>query len=135
MTLKRCGKNLYVDFLAAIRTPKTRIGNNCYIGVANWIGLADIGDDFESGSHVVVLSGKGQHSFERTDIPIRLQKGRPKRVKIGADVWVGARAVIMADVARGTVIGAGSVVNKTFPEYSIIAGVPAKIIQRRGATQ
>lgn len=49
---------------------------------------------------------------------------------IPEDVWICARCIILskAKIGRGCVIGAGSVVNKCFPPYSVVAGVPAKII-------
>jgi len=130
-TLARCGENLYVDFLAAIRTPKTCIGNDVYIGHSCWIGWADIGDDVMLGGHIVVLSGAAQHSFARTDAPMRLQEGCASQVKIGRDVWVGNGAIIAADVAEGCVVGAGSVVTRTFPSHSVIAGVPARLVRSR----
>ncbi len=130
-TLSRCGENLYMDFLAAIRTSKTSVGNDVYIGHSCWIGWADIGDDVLLGGHIVVLSGAGQHGFERTDVPMRLQEGRLVQVKIGRDVWVGNGAIITADVSEGSVVGAGSVVTRTFPPYSIIAGVPARLVRTR----
>lgn len=52
---------------------------------------------------------------------------------IPEDVWVGARCIILhkAKIGRGCVVGAGSVVTKTYPPYSVIAGSPAKIIAVR----
>lgn len=49
------------------------------------------------------------------------------------DVWVGSNAVILSGVhiGRGAVIAAGSVVTKDVPPYSIVAGVPAKVIKMR----
>jgi hypothetical protein len=132
-TLAACGSSLYVDFLGAIRTPQTRVGHHVYIGVACWVGWADIGDDVMLGGHIVVLSGLAQHTFERLDIPMRAQAGQARCVRIGSDVWVGNGAIIGADVSDGTVVAAGSVVTKTFPPLSIIAGVPARIVgDRRG---
>jgi len=55
------------------------------------------------------------------------------RVIIGADVWIGHAAIVMPGVSVGTgsIIGSGSVVTKNVPDYTIVAGNPAKIIRRR----
>lgn len=129
--LASCGRNLVVDFGAAIRTPYTRIGNDCYIGIYNWIGLADIGDDFMSGSHVVILSGGRTHGFSDLSRPMRTQASEMARITIGDDVWVGAQAAIAADVASHTIVATGGVVTKSFGEYDILGGVPAACIGNR----
>lgn len=129
--LASCGRNLVVDFGAAIRTPHTRIGDDCYIGLYNWMGLADIGDDFMSGSHVVILSGGRTHGFSDLSRPMRLQGTEMKRITIGADVWVGAQVAIMADVAPHSIVATGAVVTKTFDEYDVLGGVPAAPIRSR----
>ena len=56
-----------------------------------------------------------------------------KRIVIGNDVWIGARAVILDGViiGDGAIIGACAVVTKDVPPYAIVAGVPAKIIRYR----
>jgi phosphonate metabolism protein (transferase hexapeptide repeat family) len=55
------------------------------------------------------------------------------RVIIGPDVWIGHGAIIMPGVSIGTgsVVGSGSVVTKNVPDYTIVAGNPAKMIRRR----
>jgi phosphonate metabolism protein (transferase hexapeptide repeat family) len=55
------------------------------------------------------------------------------RVIIGPDVWIGHAAIVMPGVSVGTgaIIGSGSVVTKNVPDYTIVAGNPAKIIRRR----
>jgi acetyltransferase-like isoleucine patch superfamily enzyme len=130
-TLESCGRNLVVDFGAAIRTPLSRVGNDCYIGLWSWLGWVDIGDDFMSGSHIVILSGRHQHGFHRTDVAMRLQHGAHRCVKIGEDVWVGASVTIAEDVASHSVVASGSVVTKTFEPYDILGGVPAEPIGSR----
>jgi maltose O-acetyltransferase len=54
-----------------------------------------------------------------------------KKIKIDDDIWIGANSVIMGNIGRGSVVGAGSVVNKNIEEYSICAGNPVKIVGRR----
>ena len=55
-----------------------------------------------------------------------------KKTTIGNDVWIGAGVVIIAGVTigNGVVIGANSVVTKDIPDYSIYAGVPAKLLEK-----
>jgi len=55
------------------------------------------------------------------------------RVIIGPDVWIGHGAILMPGVSAGTgsIIGSGSIVTKNVPDYSIVAGNPARIIRRR----
>jgi acetyltransferase-like isoleucine patch superfamily enzyme len=62
-----------------------------------------------------------------------LKSAHSKKITIDDDVWIGINSVIMAGVriGRGAVIGANSVVTTDVPPFSIMAGVPAKIIKKR----
>lgn len=130
-TLKSCGRNLTVDWLGVIRTKDSEIGNRVTIGVRNWINLVKMGDDIIIGDNVSIISGNKQHSFNTRKIPIRSQKGNMKKINISGDNWIGSQCVIMNDISIGTIIGAGSIVTKTFDDYSILAGNPARIIKYR----
>lgn len=130
-TLKKCGVNLMVDWLAAIRTRATEIGDRCTIGVSSWISWVKIGNDVIMGSHVVITSGRRQHDFSDLSKPIRLQAGMKYQVIINDDVWIGAHATIMSDISKGTVVGAGSVVTREYYPESIIAGNPARVLRNR----
>lgn len=61
----------------------------------------------------------------------RLYPRKVKPVKIGDNCWIGARAIILPGVTIGDycVVAAGSVVTKDFPDYSVVGGVPARVIK------
>ena len=81
------------------------------------------------------------HPWEHASIYVNkvFLEGRQKRLQpsaevvIGNDVWIGANAVILKGVTigDGAVVAAGAIVNKNVPEYSIVAGSPAKEIRKR----
>ena len=75
------------------------------------------------------------HAYARTDIPIMDQGHTYGTITIEPDVWIGANAVITANVTigQGAIVGAGAVVTHDVPPYSIVGGVPAKIIGHRQA--
>lgn len=111
-----------------------KCGNNCGLGTDSFYGCAggiELGDDVIVGNFVSMHSEN--HNCSDTEIPIRLQGTTHKGIKIGNNVWIGAKETILdgVHIGNGCVIGAGSVVTKSFPDNSVIAGVPAKIIKER----
>lgn len=133
-TLKRCGRNFTVDWLAVVRTSLSEVGDNCTLGVASWVGWVALGDDVIVGPQVVIASGGDQHGFDDLSMPMRLQRGAKRQVAVGDDVWIGAGARIVSDVSTGTVVGAGAVVTSAHPPRAVIAGVPARVIRMRGGS-
>ena len=74
------------------------------------------------------------HRYDRIDIPMYEQgESEIKEVKIGNDVWIGARSIILPGVTigDGAVIAAGSIVTKDVESYAVVGGNPAKIIKYR----
>lgn len=59
--------------------------------------------------------------------------GKGDYVKIGNDVWIGARAIILpaVTIGDGAIIGAGAVVTHDVPPYAVVAGAPARIVRFR----
>ena len=132
LTLKECASDCTITFGTIFSHSDCHIKEGVYIGANCMIGKAEINKNVIIGSNVDILSGKHQHSTESIDIPIRYQKGEFKKIKIGEDTWIGNHSVIMDDVGKGCIIGAGSVVTQPVDDYSIVAGNPAKIIKKRG---
>ena len=131
LALPRCGGDACVNFGTVFSHATAELGRRVYVGVFCSIGDVTIEDDALVGSHVSIMNGSAQHGTERLDMPVRKQPGEWPRVTIGRDVWIGDRAVIMADVGRHAVVGAGSVVTKAVPDYAVAVGVPAKVIRYR----
>lgn len=117
------------------------LGDNVLIGsnVRMWCTESFI----EIGSHVVFAPNvsiiAGNH---RSDIPgkwitqYKIEDKLPENdlpIFIGNDVWVGTNVTILngVHIGRGAIIAAGAVVNKEVPPYSIIGGIPGKVIGYR----
>jgi acetyltransferase-like isoleucine patch superfamily enzyme len=141
----------YVAADAAIFTSHLVLGDNSWIA-----GHALVRGDVEFGAHSTVnsyacISGKVRfgdgvriashasivgfnHGFDDPNVPIHAQKHYSAGIVVEDDVWIGANAVILdgVTVGKGAVIAAGAVVSKDVPPMSIVAGVPAKVVRRRG---
>jgi len=111
-----------------------KIGNNSSIGPYSYIGCSgyiEIGDNVMMSPRVSIYAEN--HLFDRPDLTIKEQGVKREFVKIEDDCWIAANVVILAGVTigRGSIIAAGSVVTKDIPPYSIVGGVPAKVIKSR----
>lgn len=127
------GSNLNIE-RGACFPQDLKIGSNSSLGVNCRIqnGGVSIGNNVLMGPDVMIFTTN--HEMSRTDIPICMQgNAKPKPVTIEDDVWIGARVMIMPGVVvkRGCVVGGGTVLTKTFPEYSVIAGNPGRVVKRR----
>lgn len=97
-------------------------------------GGLTIGNDVSVAHSTTILTV--EHGFTDSKVPIKHQPITFHPVTIADNVWIGARVVILGGVslATGTIVAAGSVVKHSVTEENCtIAGVPAKIVKRRGA--
>lgn len=130
--LKHCGKDANIE-RNAFFTPDVSVGDRSSIGVdCEVYGPVTIGNDVMMGPECVIYTSG--HRYDRTDITM-IEQGSSdvKPVSIGDDTWLGRRVMIMPGVkiGKGCVIGAGAVVTKDIPDYSVAGGVPAKVIKSR----
>lgn len=113
---------------------KIKIGNNVGIGEFAYLGGAgglEIGDECIIGQYL--SCHPENHIYSDLNISIRYQGVTRKGIKIGNNCWVGAKVTVLDGVivGNGCIIAAGSVVTKSFPDNSIIGGVPARILKSR----
>ncbi|WP_156369758.1 DapH/DapD/GlmU-related protein [Arthrobacter sp. Leaf145] len=135
------GSDFRVGRGAIIGAPhELRVGNNVSIGPRSVVQVnGSIGDFALIGMHVQII-GREDHEVSEVGVPMAMSTwvgSRESRerdeVTIGRDVWIGASCVILGGVTigEGSVIGAGSVVTKDVPSYSIAVGNPARVVRQR----
>jgi len=139
------GGDVYIDHGAYLHCGGTswcrdrggiRIGRGSYVGpqcVLFGMGEIEIGELVMIAPNAVVSSV--QHPHRDTSRPMYAQERILERVTIGDDVYIGSSAVVTPGVriGRGAVIGAGAVVTRDVTEDTIVLGVPARPVGRRGS--
>ena len=129
--IAHCASSAVIEFGTIFSSAGARIDDNVYLGPRCHIGLAHFERDVLVGPAVHVPSGRLTHGIGDESAPIRDQKGERTLVRIGAGSWIGSAAVIMAEVGRHTVVGAGAVVTKALPDRVVAGGVPARVLRTR----
>jgi acetyltransferase-like isoleucine patch superfamily enzyme len=138
MILKHNGKENLIDYKTYFRYPKRiSLGNNvainrgCRLYASYYCKDAEIviKDNVTLAPYVSIFTAT--HDYRFLDLP-----DIGKRVVIHPHVWIGANSIILpgVEVGEGAVIGAGSVVTRDIPSYSIAVGVPARVIGPRNLT-
>ena len=111
-----------------------RIGDNCSVNpfsIIYGMGGTVIGDGVRIAAHTVIVSAN--HNLATDELPLYLAGVTKKGIQIDDNVWIGAGVRILDGVRIGknTIIGAGSVVNRSLPANATAVGVPAKAIKLR----
>ncbi|ASG66427.1 galactoside O-acetyltransferase [Idiomarina piscisalsi] len=128
------GSNVKIKSGVLIEYPdKLIIGNNvslqhnCFLSA---YGQLEIGSNVSIAHGVSILTST--HKYDSDEI-IRNNKLIKSPVKIGNNVWIGMKASILSGVTigDGCVVGAHSLVTRSFNENTVIAGIPAKLIKER----
>jgi acetyltransferase-like isoleucine patch superfamily enzyme len=156
------GDDVVVDDLVVLDAKGTankgiRVGNGVFLGRATILSCKDgdieLGDHVNIGFNSEIFSGStvtvgrhglfaaytylvgGGHDFERRGTPVIEQQRRSKGIALGANVWLGAGALVMDGVRIGddVVVGAGAVVTEDLPSGAVAAGVPARVLRTREA--
>ena len=110
------------------------ISNNVYIGTGTTlfghVGL-EIGAFSLLAQNVTITPYS--HIYDNPNEHIITQGGHCQKIVIGKDCYVGMNVSIMysGSIGDGAIVGAGAVVVKAIPPYSVAVGVPAKVIKER----
>ena len=117
--------------------PALLIGDNCNFGAYNQITCTNsitIGNNLLTGKWVTITDNShGSTDLQTLQVPPSQRPVVSKgAVVIGNNVWIGEKATILPNVTigEGAVVAANSVVTKDVPPYSIVAGIPARIIKQ-----
>ncbi len=130
------GRNSIIECTGVIRDlgDGLIIGDDVGIAANAFISVrakVEIGSKTIFGPGVKIFSEN--HIFEDLNTAIYLQGASKVGVKIGEDCWIGANVVVLDGVTIGDkcVVAAGAVVTKDIPPFSIVGGIPAKVIKGR----
>ncbi|GAB2456305.1 acyltransferase [Xylanimonas ulmi] len=109
-----------------------QIGASCSLWAGDSTGRIVIGDHALFAPDVFVTASN--YDFDAVPGPVMAAPKREADVTIGANTWLGARVVVLPGVSigDGSVVAAGSVVTKDLPPGVLAAGVPARVIRKRG---
>jgi len=111
------------------------IGNNFTLNSNSQLGASFgkivIGDDCAIAPNCVLRASN--HTFNDPNVPFREQGHTYGEIILADDVWISSNCVVTANttIGKSSVVGAGSVVTKDIEPYSIVGGVPARLIKKR----
>src|SRR5215470_15341031 len=128
-----CADSAAIEFGTLFSKVGARIDDNVYIGPRCQLGLVHLEANVLLAAGVHIPSGPHTHGSDPS-APIRDQPGSRRLVRVGAGSWIGSNAVVLADVGRETIVGAGAVVTSALPDRVVAGGVPARVLKHRDPT-
>jgi maltose O-acetyltransferase len=141
--LKECGTGVLIGRNVSMNYSNISVGNDVSIGTNAMFMCTKaeikIGDHVMFGPHVFMITGG--HRMDIIGRPMKSITDSEKLpendldIVLEGDNWIGAGAIILKGVVigKGAVVAAGAVVTKDVPAYSIVGGIPAKVIKMRFA--
>ena len=137
--LSKSGKNVYISENCTFTYENIEIGDNVYIGknciFQSTYGKIIIGNNvmfgpgvnIHCGNHIIDEIGKLMNDVRKKN------PGDDGLIIIEDDCWIGSNAIILSNtrIGKGSVVGAGAIVTKDIPTYSIYTGSPTKQLRPR----
>ena len=129
LTLQKVGHDCHIALGSYFANPESSMGNRVGIGAYCVLGQVSLGDGTILATGVQVVSGSRQHlrdeSGHLTDVGRRFD-----RTTVGKECWIGAGAIVMANLGDMVTVALGSVVFRDVPSGALVAGNPARLIPR-----
>ena len=127
-----CAPSAVIEFGVLFSQVGARIDDHVYVGPRCHLGHVHLEPDVLLAAGVHIPSGPHTHGTGQSDASgtFRDQPGALRTVRVGAGSWIGSNAVVMADVGKRTIVGAGAVVTRPLPDRVVAAGVPARVVRQ-----
>jgi acetyltransferase-like isoleucine patch superfamily enzyme len=130
LTLDKCSMNCHIGFGSMFTHRSSRVEDNVYLGNYCTIGSAILGKNSLVGSRSSLLSGSQQHKHnDETGEWEAFSPENIRQITVGANVWIGEGAIIMANIGEGCQIAAGAVITNDTKSFIVLAGNPARFIK------
>jgi len=129
-TIHHCARRAYLSFGTLLVTRAAAVGERTFVGPYCVIGAARLGRGVRLGSRVSIMSGRHQHGSSSTGV-VNEEFSHHGCVTVGDGTWIGEGAIVMADVGRDCIVGAGAVVIREVPDGTTVVGNPARELPRR----
>ncbi len=128
------GKRNLIASHALLRCLTIETGENCSFNTYSVVhGKVKIGDNVRIAPGAKIFGEN--HGFSQLDVPICRQPNTQKGIIIENNVWIGTNAVICdgVTIGEGSIVGAGAVVTKCVPPFTVVGGSPARVLKARRA--
>lgn len=136
----KIGKDTIIsqNVILSCKNGDIEIKENCTIGINTLVHAVE-GSNVSIGSYVLVgafsyFVGGGTYGTSELEIPFKKQEVICKGgINVADNVWVGSNVQVLdgATIGTGSILGASTVINKDVEEYSVVAGIPMKVIRSR----
>ncbi len=129
LTLESCSAHCHIGFGSIFSHRSANIEQHVYIGNYVLLGSVHIGEHSLIGSRASILNGEALHELDDDGRWTAYSADRLSQVSIAKNVWIGEACLIMADIGRGSMVGAGSVVTSKIKPHILVAGNPARFVK------
>lgn len=128
MTLDFCHSDVHIGFGSYFAHPQASVARRVGIGAYCVLGKVTLGEGTLVASGVQILSGAQQH-VRGPDGRLTDEGRMFRRIEVEEECWIGAGAMVMANLGAQVTVAAGSVVSKDVPDRAVVAGNPARVVR------